>query len=235
MSKGYRMSLPEKIFVSMAGVLLTAGAVGVVAAMVSRNQLRAQEVPATQNPTPKPIAHEPQATPPPVSNTNPEPLAVPESEASQPGIVHEEPPRPEATTNPPPAVAQAQIPPTSLPAATVASQPSSATVAAPLPSPDARTLASILQRVEPTPPRGLSRNQLPPDLRDSEIKVTVKVFVGYQGKPLKVMVESGAVGAFGYGDAAKQAAFQSTYVPGTMGGKPINSWITVEYNFGKPK
>ncbi len=234
MSKRDRMSLPEKIFVSMAGVLLTTGAVGVVAAIGSRNQLNAQEGPATQNAAPNPTMPETQGVPPP-SSTNPVPLPVPMSEGPQPKMVHEEPSRPEITTNPPPTSTQAQAPLPPVTAPTVASQPSSPTVAGITPSPNANTPASMLQRVEPTPPRGLSRNQLPPDLRDSEIKVTAKVFVGVQGKPLKVMVQSVTVGAFGYDDSAKQAALQSTYAPATRGGVPINSWITVEYNFGKPK
>lgn len=235
MSNNFRMSLPEKIFMSMAGVLLTSGVVGVVAAMASRNQLRAQEAAVTQNPTPNPIVTAAQAPPAPLSTPNPVPLAAPESAVPVPEKVHEEPPGPEATTNPPPASTQAQIPATPVLAPTGASQASSATVAGNPPAPDAITPASILQRVEPTSPRGLNRNQLPPDLRDSEIKVRAKVFVGFQGKPLKVMVESGAIGAFGYDDAAKQAALQSTYAPATRGGKPMNFWITVEYNFGKLK
>jgi hypothetical protein len=127
------------------------------------------------------------------------------------------------------------MPPAAVGVGTTASQPSSAIAVGDTPTSDARTSASVLQRVEPTPPRGLNRNQLPLALRDSEIKVTVKVFVGQQGKPLKVLVENGVIGAFGYDDAAKQAALQSTYTPATRGGKPINSWMTVEYNFGKPK
>lgn len=235
MANRFRMTLPEKIFVSMAGVLLTAGVVGVVAAMASRNQLRAEEVKVAQRSAPNPNAAEPQPAPSPLPSQNPTPLAVPEPAVSPSEQVHQEPVGPETTTTSPSGSPQGQLPPAAVGVETTASQPSSAIAVGNPPTPDARTQALVLQRVEPTPPRGLNRNQLPPALRDSEIKVAVKVFVGYQGKPLKVLVENGVPGASGYDDAAKQAALQSTYAPGTRGGRPINSWISVEYNFGKPK
>lgn len=96
------------------------------------------------------------------------------------------------------------------------------------------TEATISRRANPVVPRTINKNFLPPSIRNSEIRVTVKVFVDPQGRPLKVQVEQGVEG-FGYNDAAKQAAYESSYTPATKGGKPVNGWTTVIYNFGKPK
>jgi TonB family protein len=93
----------------------------------------------------------------------------------------------------------------------------------------------MTRRAVPIQPRGVNKNFLAPSLRNSDIRVSVRVYVDAQGRPSKVVVDKGVEGAFGYNDAAKQAAYESAYAPATRGGKPINAWITVEYNFGKPK
>lgn len=126
--------------------------------------------------------------------------------------------------------------PASLPAnlnpAPAQAQPAAATQPQVSAVPD--TEATISRRANPVIPRMVNKNFLPPNLRNSEIRVTVKVFVDPQGRPLKVQVEQGVDG-FGYNDAAKQAAYESSYTPATKGGKPANGWTTVVYNFGKPK
>lgn len=126
--------------------------------------------------------------------------------------------------------------PASLPA-TVAPTPTQqqpAAAAQPQVSSVPDTDATITRRANPAVPRTVNKSFLPPNLRNSEIRVTVKVFVDPQGRPLKVQVEQGVDG-FGYNDAAKQAAYESSYAPATKGGKPVNGWTTVVYNFGKPK
>jgi len=87
----------------------------------------------------------------------------------------------------------------------------------------------------PNQPRILNKNFLPPSLRNSDIHVSVRVWVDTNGRPQKVIVDKGVTGAAGYNDAAKQAAFESAYNPATKGGKPVNSWLIVDYNFGKVK
>ena len=94
--------------------------------------------------------------------------------------------------------------------------------------------ATITQRANPVLPRTVNKNFLPANLRNSEIRVSVKVFVGPEGRPLKVVIENGVEG-FGYNDAAKEAAYKSSYSPAVKGGKAVNGWTTVIYNFGKPR
>jgi len=93
---------------------------------------------------------------------------------------------------------------------------------------------TMTRRANPTQPHVVKKEFLPPSIRNSEIRVSVRVFVDAQGRPSKVIVDKGVEG-FGYNDAAKQAAYESAYAPATKAGKPINGWITVEYNFGKPR
>jgi TonB family protein len=65
--------------------------------------------------------------------------------------------------------------------------------------------------------------------------VTVKVFVDTQGRPLKVLIEQGVEGPFGYNEAAREAARNSTYAPARKGGQPTNGWVSLTYNFGRPQ
>lgn len=73
--------------------------------------------------------------------------------------------------------------------------------------------------------------QLKWGLKESHF-VKVKVFVGAQGLPLKVVVVEGVPGSFGFEEAALEAANKSTFAPAVQGGKPVNGWtepITIEF------
>ncbi|MCE1228027.1 MAG: energy transducer TonB [Firmicutes bacterium] len=133
-----------------------------------------------------------------------------------------------------PAQAPAQLP-AQLPKSIQAAQtpaPAAAQPAAPE-MPD--TPPTITRRTMPVAPRIANKAFLPADLRNSEIRVSVRVFVDAQGRPLKVSIEKGVDGPFGFNDAAKQAAYDSAYSPATRGGKPVNGSMVVDYNFGKPR
>jgi len=65
--------------------------------------------------------------------------------------------------------------------------------------------------------------------------VTVRVFVDNQGRPLKVLIDKGVEGSFGYNEAAREAALGSSYSPARKDGKPTTGWITLDYRFGKPQ
>lgn len=64
--------------------------------------------------------------------------------------------------------------------------------------------------------------------------VKLKVFVGEQGQPLKVSVIEGVSGAYGFDEAAIEAANKSSYSPATRDGKPIRGW-TPEIHYKFPK
>ena len=64
--------------------------------------------------------------------------------------------------------------------------------------------------------------------------VKLKIFVGEQGQPLKVSVVEGVSGAFGFDEAAIDAANKSAYSPATRDGKPIKGWTSeIVYKFQK--
>ncbi len=64
--------------------------------------------------------------------------------------------------------------------------------------------------------------------------VRLKVFVGEQGQPLKVSVLEGVAGAYGFDEAAIEAANKSTFAPATRDGKPIRGWTPeISYKFQK--
>ena len=136
----------------------------------------------------------------------------------------------------------AQVNPNQLPSQLPSQLPKSLSPAAAETAPSAAPVAegpelppTITNRVAPAAPRLANKNFLPAELRVSEIHVKVKVFVDAQGRPQKVVIEKGIDGPFGYNDAAKQAAYQSSYAPGTKGGKPVSGSLVVDYNFGKPR
>ncbi|WP_306589828.1 TonB family protein [Geothrix sp. 21YS21S-4] len=54
--------------------------------------------------------------------------------------------------------------------------------------------------------------------------VRLKVFVGEQGQPLKVSVVEGVAGAYGFDEAAIEAANKSAFAPATRDGKPVRGW-----------
>ena len=92
-----------------------------------------------------------------------------------------------------------------------------------------------LNQVSPVAPRIANKNFLPLSLRNSEIHVTLKVFVDTRGTALKAIIVKGVPNATAYDDSAREAALASTYNPGTRNGKPSTSWCTIDYNFGKPR
>jgi TonB family protein len=66
--------------------------------------------------------------------------------------------------------------------------------------------------------------------------VRLKVFVGEQGQALKVSVIEGVAGAYGFDEAAIEAANKSTYSPATRDGKPVRGWTPeIAYKFPKRK
>lgn len=70
----------------------------------------------------------------------------------------------------------------------------------------------------------------------SEHVVRLKVFVGEQGQALKVSVIEGVSGAYGFDEAAIEAANKSTYSPATRDGKPARGWTPeIAYKFPKRK
>ncbi|WP_026853471.1 energy transducer TonB [Geothrix fermentans] len=64
--------------------------------------------------------------------------------------------------------------------------------------------------------------------------VRLKVFVGEQGQPLKVSVVEGVSGAFGFDEAAIDAANKSTFSPAIRDGRPVRGWTPeIIYKFPK--
>jgi outer membrane biosynthesis protein TonB len=145
-----------------------------------------------------------------------------------------------ATPPPAPAPAPAPAPvkqepapaPAPAPAQVVAAPPQAA---APAAQDVAETAPTLTNRKNPVMPRLATKALLPPNLRDTEIKVMLKVFVDAQGHPVKVVILQGVSGPFGYNDAAQNAALGSGFNPGTRNGKPAPAWLTLEYNFGRPR
>jgi chemotaxis protein histidine kinase CheA len=93
---------------------------------------------------------------------------------------------------------------------------------------------SLAKKAAPVAPHP-NKSSLPASLQNSNINVTVRVFVDNQGRPLKVLVDKGVEGSFGYNEAAREAALGSTYNPAVKDGKPATGWVTLDYNFGKPQ
>ncbi|HWQ08669.1 MAG TPA: hypothetical protein VN436_06175, partial [Holophaga sp.] len=94
--------------------------------------------------------------------------------------------------------------------------------------------AAISKRVAPSIPHP-GKSSLPPALQNSDINVSVKVFVDAQGRPLKVMIDKGVDGPYGYNEAAREAALASSYAPATKDGKAATGWVNLSYDFGKPQ
>ena len=91
--------------------------------------------------------------------------------------------------------------------------------------------ASVAKQVAPSyPTRAVQmRWQL-----NADHIVRLKVFVGELGQPLKVTVIEGVPGAFGFDEAAIEAANSSSYHPATRDGKPVRGW-TSEFHYIFPK
>jgi hypothetical protein len=121
-------------------------------------------------------------------------------------------------------------------APTPAPAPVAAPVAAPAPAQPAGQDApvAITRKAAPSIPHP-NKSALPASLQNANITVTVKVFVDNQGRPLKVLIEKGVDGSFGYNEAAREAALGSTYSPATKGGQATTGWISLNYDFGRPQ
>lgn len=91
------------------------------------------------------------------------------------------------------------------------------------------TSATVANRAQPTFPMRAKQMRFEVDKSHS---VKVKVFVDAQGRPQKVSVISGVDGAWGFNEAAHDAASRSTYTPATRDGKPVAGYTIVEYLFG---
>ena len=64
--------------------------------------------------------------------------------------------------------------------------------------------------------------------------VRLKVFVSEQGQPLKVSVIEGVSGAYGFDEAAIEAANKATFNPAIREGKPVRGWTPeIVYKFPK--
>lgn len=62
--------------------------------------------------------------------------------------------------------------------------------------------------------------------------VRLKVFVGEQGQALKVSIIEGVSGAYGFDEAAIEAANKSSYTAATRDGKPVRGWTPeIVYRF----
>jgi TolA-binding protein len=102
------------------------------------------------------------------------------------------------------------------------------------PSAAGQTSPVITKKAAPVAPRP-NKSALPANLQNADISVTVRVFVDNQGRPLKVLIDKGVEGSFGYNEAAREAALGSSYSPATKDGKPTTGWISLDYRFGKPQ
>ncbi|HEX9081126.1 MAG TPA: energy transducer TonB [Holophagaceae bacterium] len=110
---------------------------------------------------------------------------------------------------------------------------------APAPTPMPAAQPAFQAPAVEVPPRVV--NQVPPSfpLRAQQMRwelnkehdVHLRVFVGEQGQPLKVMVKQGIPGPYGFDEAAIEAANKSTFAPGTRDGKPVRGWIEIIYRF----
>ena len=110
--------------------------------------------------------------------------------------------------------------------------------AAPAPSPQPASSgltepARVVNQVAPISP--LRAAQMRWDVGNDHY-VRLKVFVGEQGQPLKVSLIEGVPGAYGFDEAAIDAANKSTFAPATKDGKPVRGWTPeISYKFPKKR
>ena len=114
----------------------------------------------------------------------------------------------------------------------------------PVPTPAAPTVAQSAPSAAPSSEPAHVVNQVAPafPLRATQLRwgtnmdhlVRLKVFVSEQGQPLKVSVIEGVAGAYGFDEAAIEAANKSTYSPATRDGKSVRGWTPeIVYKFQK--
>jgi len=138
-------------------------------------------------------------------------------------------------------IAQAIPQPAKEPAPAPQAQPAAAPApapAAPAPQPRAaaepvETEAAFIRQAPVSAPR-VQKRMLPPALRNGKPRVSLKVQVDEQGRPLRIIITGGVDGAFGYNEAAQNAAMASTFAPATKNGRPVKSWMTIDYEFPIP-
>ncbi len=93
--------------------------------------------------------------------------------------------------------------------------------------------ARVVNQVAPVSP--LRAAQMRWDVGNDHY-VRLKVFVGEQGQPLKVSLIEGVPGAYGFDEAAIDAANKSTFAPATKDGKPVRGWTPeISYKFPKKR
>ncbi len=139
--------------------------------------------------------------------TPPPPPPAPKVEAPKPTPMQEAPKAMPAAPGPVPAAPQAAAP-----------------------APVVEVAPQVVRQVAPAFP--LRALQMRWEL-NREHDVHLRVFVGEQGQPLKVMVKQGIPGPYGYDEAAIEAANKSTFSPGTRDGKPVRAWVEILYRFPK--
>ena len=71
-----------------------------------------------------------------------------------------------------------------------------------------------------------------PKSKDPLLAVVKNLKSRSKGRPQKVTIISGVDGAWGFNEAAHDAASRSTYTPATRDGKPVAGFAVVEYLFG---
>ncbi len=114
----------------------------------------------------------------------------------------------------------------------------------PVPTPAAPTAAQSAPSAAPSSEPAHVVNQVAPafPLRATQLRwgtnmdhlVRLKVFVSEQGQPLKVSVIEGVAGAYGFDEAAIEAANKSSYSPASRDGKPVRGWTPeIVYKFQK--
>ena len=137
---------------------------------------------------------------------------------------------PAPATVPPPSV-----PSTPAPKPAVLAQPKGAVPTPPLqPAPTKAAVEStpigpsVLRKITPQyPPRArLARFE-----SSRTHKVVLRVFVDEAGKPGKIQVVEGVPGPYGFDEAARDAALQCVYLPGSRGGKPASGWVEFAFVF----
>ena len=113
--------------------------------------------------------------------------------------------------------------------------PATAPTPAPQPTPTKATAESslatgpsVLRKVTPQYP---SRARLARFESSKIHKVLLRVFVDESGKPGKIQVVEGVPGPYGFDEAARDAALQCIYLPGSRGGRPASGWVEFAFVF----
>lgn len=151
----------------------------------------------------------------------PKPEPPPRIEPPKPAPVKQEDPRPAPVQESPKPAPVQEVP---RPTPAVTPSPSAAG-----PSVVQETSPQPLSKAQPIPPARARQMRFEIDRSHS---VKVKVFVDAQGKAQKVTIISGVEGAWGFNEAAIDAAERTTFTPATRDGKPVAGFINMEYIFG---